>query len=145
MVGNQAKAQGMGRHKEETMLKIAEDDLETLSLALGDKQFFLGSDPAEIDATVFGLTSVIYNFGPPNQQITKLAEKFDNLKAHCDRMKERFWSDFDEICQKAAEEKAPPKKEKKEEENKEEEGAAADDGEEVKKDEEKKEDETKKE
>jgi len=102
MIGNQPKAQGIGRLKKEAVLKMAEDDLETVSIALGDKPFLLGNEPSDVDAVVFGFLALATYLGPLNQEIPKILGKFDNLKAHTERMKEKFWPDWDELCEAAA-------------------------------------------
>merc|ERR1712223_1762811 len=38
MIGNQPKAQGIGRLKKDEVMRMVEDDLETVSLALGDRR-----------------------------------------------------------------------------------------------------------
>merc|ERR1712141_490098 len=52
-IGNQAKAQGIGRYPKETVVKMANEDLEILSVALGEKKFIMGDEPSEIDCAVF--------------------------------------------------------------------------------------------
>ena len=106
MIGNQPKAQGIGRLKKEVVLKMAEADLETVSLALGDKPFVLGNEPSDIDAVVFGFFAHATYLGPTNQEIPKLVAKFDNLVAHTQRIKDKYWPDWDELCQAAAKKKA---------------------------------------
>ena len=111
-IGDQAKAQGMGRHKKETVMKMAEDDLETLDLALKGKDFLMGSDITEIDCVAFGFLNLLFYFGPEDHGIPKIARKFEDLVKYSDRIKERLWPDFDDLCKAVAEEKAA-KKEKK--------------------------------
>lgn len=123
MIGNQPKAQGIGRLKKETVLKIAEDDLQTVSLALGDKPFVLGNEPSDIDAVVFGFLAHATYLGPANQEIPKLVAKFDNLVAHTQRIKDKYWPDWDELCEaakKKEEEKAKEEAPKEEAEGKDE-------------------------
>jgi len=114
-VAKQPIEQGIGKHKKEVVVKIAEGDLEAVSLALGDKQFVLGDEPSEVDAVVFGVLAVTLHLGPANHEITKLLDKFDNLKAYVERVKEKLWPDWDQLCQEAAEAKAPASPNKKKE------------------------------
>ena len=85
---------------------MAEADLETVSLALGDKPFVLGNEPSDIDAVVFGFLAHATYLGPTNQEIPKLVAKFDNLVAHTQRIKDKYWPDWDELCEAAAKKKA---------------------------------------
>jgi len=108
MIGNQPKAQGIGRLKKDEVMKMVEDDLETVSLALGEKPFVLGNEASEIDAVLFGFLACIMYLGPLNHQIPKILDKFSNLKAHTERMKEKLWPDWDELLETAAKKNEPP-------------------------------------
>ena len=136
-IGNQAKQQGIGRLPKETVLKMANADLETLSLALGEKTFFMGDEASEIDCTIFPfLLLYLDDFsGKPRSDETQKEEegtdknekgegasankieeaeepiKYENLRAYIPRMKAKFWSDWDDLC-KEAEEALAAKKEK---------------------------------
>ncbi|XP_028391535.1 failed axon connections-like [Dendronephthya gigantea] len=88
----------IGRHNREELYNIAEQDLKALSAFLGEKPFFLGDQPSSFDAVAFGLLG---NFdygtvGSPQQNLIR--EKLTNLHDFNERMKEKFWSDWDEIC-----------------------------------------------
>ena len=130
-IGSQAKAQGIGRYPKETVLKMGNEDLEVLSLALGDKNFVMGDEPSELDCTLFAfLVLYLDDFlcKPKTDEDNKdtkdgeegsskkendepvVEEKYKNLQSYIPRMKERFWSDWDDLCKEA--EKALAKKEK---------------------------------
>ena len=88
----------IGRHNREELYNIAEQDLKALSAFLGEKSFFLGDQPSSFDAVAFGLLG---NFdygtvGSPQQ--TLIRDKLTNLHDFNERMKEKYWSDWDEIC-----------------------------------------------
>jgi len=104
-IAKQPIEQGIGKHNKETVIKIAQDDLATVSLALGAKPYLLGNEPSDIDAVIFGFLAVTLNVSSANHEMPKLLEKFDNLKAHTERIKDQFWNDWEELCQKAKEAK----------------------------------------
>lgn len=136
-IGSQAKAQGIGRYPKETVLKMANEDLEVLSLALGDKNFVMGDEPSELDCTLFAF--LVLNLDDflckpkatedenkdtkeGEEENTKAAietdnpEKYKNLQTYIPRMKERFWGDWDDLCKEAEEAMAKKEKGKKTEE-----------------------------
>jgi glutathione S-transferase len=136
-MGSQAKAQGIGRYPKETVLKMANEDLEILSLALGEKNFIMGDEPSELDCAVFAF--LVLNLDdfvtkPKNDEeketkegeeneaqkasepVVDADDKYKNLQEYIPRMKERFWSDWDDLCKEAEEALAKKEKGKKSEE-----------------------------
>ena len=91
---------GMGRHSKEEIYSIAERDICALSTYLGEKQFFMGESPSEIDCTLFGTLVQFAYVKIGLKQETLLQEKYPNLLAYCDRMKEKYWPDWEEQCAK---------------------------------------------
>ncbi|CAD5117329.1 DgyrCDS6115 [Dimorphilus gyrociliatus] len=98
LINKRAKAQGTGLHSKEKVIKVGLDDLRTISHFLGNsnKKYFLGETPSEVDATIFGfVTQFIYTF--PDTDYDRVSkEKFKNLYSYCDRMREKFWPDWNE-------------------------------------------------
>lgn len=92
------EAHGIGKHTKEEVYSIAESDLESISALLGDKEFFMGSDPTTIDCTMFGLLANLVYGAPGSPQEKLIQEKLKNLVDFCDRMKLNFWLDYGEIC-----------------------------------------------
>ena len=89
---------GLGRHSKAEIAEIGEKDLSTLSIFLSDKQFFMGDTPTLIDCTVFGLLAQFAYVIIGIEQEKLVAEKYSNLKAYCDRMRAKYWPDWDELC-----------------------------------------------
>ena len=89
---------GLGRHSKAEVDEIGEKDLSALSNFLGDKQFFMGDTPTSIDCTVFGLLAQFAYVIIGAEQEKLVAEKYSNLKAYCDRMRAKYWPDWDELC-----------------------------------------------
>ncbi len=142
-IGKQTHAQGIGRHGKDEVAKLAQQDLKALSDLLGDKPFIMGNEVSEVDPTAFAFLCLAFaGVEDDDSPIHKYArEELPNLKAYFERVKEKYYSDWDELLYKP--EEKPKKKEKKEDEEKAEEGDKAEkkDGEEEaaeKKDEEKK-------
>jgi glutathione S-transferase len=81
---------GMGRHAEEVIIGQAKQDLDALSVLLGDKPYFLGDKPSSIDACVFGFLGVsLYVDG--DNPLYRYAASIDNLVRYCERMQQRFF------------------------------------------------------
>ena len=107
-----AHAQGIGRHSQEEVERLGVDDLKAVSDFLGDKQFMFGKEPTELDACLFGFLSMIL-YGDPedeNALIKALNEDLGNLKRFHDRMKEKFWADWDDNLYKEPEKPSKAKK-----------------------------------
>jgi glutathione S-transferase len=95
----QLYARGLGRHDEETIIAMGKADLDAASTFLGDKPYFLGDEPATIDATVFGFLGVSAYVEGDNPLFNHAAS-LDNLMAYCERMRSRY---FPETLAKKAE------------------------------------------
>lgn len=100
MLQKQTKASlnghGMGRHKKDEVYVIAKKDLQTLSDYLEAKPFVMGQEPTLVDASVFGYLAQIVWQDKDSPQHAAVHSDFKNLIGYCERMKERYWSDWDE-------------------------------------------------
>ena len=143
----QAHGQGIGRHSKEEVYKMGMQDMRAISEYLGDKPFMMGDTPTEIDCVLFGFTTMTIYVNEDEENIFKKAinEEFSNLKAHNDRMKEKYWPDWDDCLYKEPEKPDKKKKEEKKEDEKEEKAGEDKKEEAEKKDEKKKDEEEKKE
>ncbi len=82
--------QGLGRHSQEELYRLACDDLTALSTSLGSKQYFFGERPTELDAIAYGfLAQVLWAPGP--RAIREHMEQTRNLPAFCERIKRAFY------------------------------------------------------
>ena len=89
---------GMGRHSPEQIYRIAEKDITALSTFLGEKPFFMGENPTEVDAAIFGLMSQ-FAFAPVGtKEETLIKDEFPNITAYCERMRAKYWPDWDQLC-----------------------------------------------
>jgi len=94
----QAKAQGLGKHSREEIRTIGMNDLEAISVWLGEKLFMMGPFPCALDCSAFGSLCVIFNALPKDHFFRSEAEKrFPNLKSYVERIKDTYWPDWDEL------------------------------------------------
>lgn len=93
-------AHGIGRHTAEEIAQIGVEEIHAISNVLGTKQFLMGEEPSMVDCWMFGhLTQVLYcpiNF--PYKPL--LYGECQNVKEYVDRMRNKFWPDWDELFQK---------------------------------------------
>ncbi|XP_067666039.1 failed axon connections homolog [Haliotis asinina] len=96
MVAKHTRAQGLGRHTEVEVTQMFKKDLQALSDFIGDKKFLMGDEPCESDCAVFGQLSQFYwhFLGTGHENLFR--DKYPNLAAYCERMKETFWPDWDQ-------------------------------------------------
>ena len=82
--------QGLGRHSQEDLYRLACDDLTALSTSLGGQRYFFGEQPTELDATAYGfLAQVLWAPGP--RRTREHMEQTHNLPAFCERIKQTFY------------------------------------------------------
>ncbi|GMS86957.1 hypothetical protein PENTCL1PPCAC_9132 [Pristionchus entomophagus] len=99
LVTARANAQGMGRHSPDELHAIAKEDLKAISAFLGDKPYFGGDRPTTLDATMFGhLASLIYIPTPEGILKNCITVTYPNLGQFVDRIKEKYWPDWEETC-----------------------------------------------
>lgn len=81
---------GIGRHSDEDIIRISEDDLSALSNFLGTKHYLTGFKATRVDATVFAVVAnIIYMpFETPQRKL--IDEKYPNLREYCERIKRNF-------------------------------------------------------
>ena len=90
------RGHGIGRHKRDEILSIAHRDLCAVSDILSDKPYVMGDEPTLVDCTVFGSVAQFLWQDVDSPQHKVLTHELKNLVTFCERMKERFWSDWDE-------------------------------------------------
>ena len=87
--------QGIGRHSLEEVCEFSFEDLKAISNLLKDQQFFNGDNPSTIDCTLFGhlVQFVLMPMEIPQKEYIKT--NCYNLLAFVNRMKTKFWTDWD--------------------------------------------------
>lgn len=92
-----AHAQGVGRHSQSEVEQLLEEDLSALSDVLGEKQYMMGDEPTELDCAIFGQVSQVKWHVPKSCRARIfLEESLTNLNSYCERMKTKFWPDWDD-------------------------------------------------
>ncbi|XP_061192854.1 failed axon connections homolog [Saccostrea echinata] len=86
---------GIGRHTQDEVWTIAVDDMTAISNFLGNKEFFMGSEPSEVDCAMFGMLSMIILNMPNSKHDRYVRENLPNIVRYCERMKQRFWPDWE--------------------------------------------------
>ncbi|CAJ0945708.1 unnamed protein product, partial [Mesorhabditis belari] len=89
-------ASAYGKHTREETIIIGCDDLKAISTYLGNKHFFTGFKPTRIDACLFGFLSQIVYAPYPNEHTKYIQENAHNLIDYVNRIKARFWPDWEE-------------------------------------------------
>uniref|UniRef100_A0A914X127 Failed axon connections homolog n=1 Tax=Plectus sambesii TaxID=2011161 RepID=A0A914X127_9BILA len=99
-VAQRIKAVGIGCHPRDEIINIGLEDLRAVSNYLGNKHYLTGYKPTRVDATLFGfLAQVVYMpIASPHNDL--IQQECTNLKEYCDRIKGRFWPDWNECTQK---------------------------------------------
>nr|CAH7729674.1 unnamed protein product [Callosobruchus chinensis] len=94
------KAQGMGVHTPEEINQFGQEDLRVLKDMLADKPFFFGDEPTNLDVVVFAHLAQIYFIDKEVSYPLRdyMTEHCPNLVGLVNRMKERCFSDWEEIC-----------------------------------------------
>ncbi|XP_078695084.1 failed axon connections homolog isoform X3 [Branchiostoma floridae x Branchiostoma belcheri] len=93
-------AHGIGRHSKEDLRGIIEKDLKAISSFLGTKPYLMGEEPTEVDAAVFGQLSEIVWTTSGSYLHRIVTVDCPNLLAYCNRIKDRYWSDWDQLTNK---------------------------------------------
>lgn len=94
-----AATQGIGVHKPEEIYDFGQRDLEKLNEYLGGKPYFFGEEPSVLDCVAFcHLVQILTCQGEQFPLKVFIEEKCPQLKSFVGRMKERYWPDWEEIC-----------------------------------------------
>uniref|UniRef100_T1HVN9 Failed axon connections fax protein/glutathione s-transferase-like protein n=2 Tax=Rhodnius prolixus TaxID=13249 RepID=T1HVN9_RHOPR len=98
--GLKVKAHGIGVHKPEEINEFGQHDLKVLSEMLADKEFFFGDEPTTLDIVAFANLAQIYFIEKDLQYSLQefMQENCANLVGHVNRMKERCFPDWEDIC-----------------------------------------------
>jgi len=95
--------QGFGRLSVQEIAALATRSIDAIADFLGEKPFFMGSEPTGVDATIFAFVAGVLcpHFDLP---IRAAAARHDNLRRYVSRMTARFYPDVKEIagCKAAA-------------------------------------------
>ncbi|TRY64217.1 hypothetical protein TCAL_14308 [Tigriopus californicus] len=89
---------GLGKHEDQEIAEFSFQDLKAISDALGEKHFFLGDTPKQVDCVLFGnLIQFIYNPLPfPQKEF--ISKECKNLEPYVDRLRDQFFPDWNDLC-----------------------------------------------
>lgn len=118
------RAHGIGVHKPEEIEEFGHNDLKVLSDLLADKPFFFGDDPTTLDVVAFAnLVQVAFMDKEVSYSLRDwMIEHCSNLVDFCNRVKDRAFPDWEEMCANLdlnSHLPKPPKEEEKKEETEE--------------------------
>ncbi|BCA94803.1 hypothetical protein TUM19329_11640 [Legionella antarctica] len=89
----QLNHQGTGRHTLQEVLQLGIKNLDTISVILDGKKYFLGDKPTSVDATAFAfLANIIWS--PLDDPFKEHALQQNNIVAYCHRMWDEYYPDF---------------------------------------------------
>lgn len=95
------RATGIGLHAADEIVQMGKDDLKVLSDMLGDKPFFFGDDATTLDVVVFAnvaqLAVIDKEVAHPLRDW--LVDDAKNLVQHFDKIKDKYFPDWQEMCQ----------------------------------------------
>jgi glutathione S-transferase len=96
-VRNALHAQGMGRHSPGEIAELGTRAIDAIADYLGQKPFFMGAEPASVDATMFAFAAGVLcpRF---DMALRNAAGRHDNLKRYVGRMTARYYPDLTEIA-----------------------------------------------
>ncbi|CAI2330267.1 unnamed protein product [Caenorhabditis sp. 36 PRJEB53466] len=90
----------IGLHSREDIIAIGRDDLRAISKYLGNKHYFHGFKPTKIDACLFANLAQIYYAPYASEHRDLIDEECHNLAEYVERIKNRFWPDWDDVTTK---------------------------------------------
>jgi glutathione S-transferase len=90
-VKNDLRGHGMGRHSREEIYDFGRDDLDKLSILLGDHSYFLGDRPSSLDATAYAFLACIL-VPEVRTPLTDAAEAHRSLVDYVSRMREAYYA-----------------------------------------------------
>jgi glutathione S-transferase len=90
-VRKQLRGHGIGLHTADEIHAIGQRDITALSDALGEKPYFLGTQPTEIDAVAYGQLANIMNV-PIASPVKDEARSRPNLVAFVNRFRDRYYA-----------------------------------------------------
>jgi hypothetical protein len=87
---------GIGRHSEEDIIRLSQEDLLAISKYLGTKHYITGFKATKVDAALFGVLAQIVYLPFETPQKKYIFQKCLNLREYCDRIRNRYWPDWED-------------------------------------------------
>jgi hypothetical protein len=92
---------GLGRHSPQEIAEFSFQDLDAISKILGNKKYYLGDKASTIDCTLYGHLIQFLYIPMDFPQKAYVAEHCRNILDYVQRLREEFWPDWNEQCQKS--------------------------------------------
>lgn len=96
-IKGQILGHGLGRHPEDEVFTLGREDIDALSIFLGDKSYFMGNRPTSLDATAFGIL-VNTVACPIESPIKEYALAQQNIPAYCARMQNEYFPELPKLA-----------------------------------------------
>lgn len=87
------KAHGVGRHNPNDLIQFGKEDLDALSIMLGESNYFLGEQPTSIDATAYGFL-IQQIWVPWDHDLKNYVKSKTNLVRFCETMRASYWPEY---------------------------------------------------
>ncbi|KAJ6648965.1 Failed axon connections like [Pseudolycoriella hygida] len=104
MISRRVKAglttRGILLHTPEERFGLLSADFKAISTFLGESSYFLGEEPTEADCVVFGFMAQFVYCAPGSPYEKIINEQYPNIKNYCERMKNKFYPDWDSLLKK---------------------------------------------
>uniref|UniRef100_V9KS32 Failed axon connections-like protein n=1 Tax=Callorhinchus milii TaxID=7868 RepID=V9KS32_CALMI len=102
IVKREMYGQGIGRFSKDEIYMLMEKDMRSLSVILGDKKYIMGPRPSTVDAAVFGhLAQAMWTL-PGTLPERLIKGELLNLALYCERIKRKFWPEWNEESEDAS-------------------------------------------
>ncbi|MGJ8669109.1 MAG: glutathione S-transferase family protein [Oceanococcus sp.] len=88
-----ARSHGLGRHSRDQILHRYNEDINALAANLGERPYFGGYQPANIDAPAFGLLANVL-LSSMHLPLTDITRQHANLVAYANRMLENYFPEY---------------------------------------------------
>ncbi len=88
-----AKGQGLSRHSRDQILHRYNEDINALAANLGERPYFGGYQPANIDAVAFALLANVL-LSSMHLPLTDITRQHPNLVAYANRMQENYFPEY---------------------------------------------------
>lgn len=82
---------GMGRHSRNEIIAIGQRDISALADFLGDKDYFMGSQPCSLDASAYAFVANLI-CAPLESELKSHATQYPQLRLYCERMRARYYA-----------------------------------------------------
>ncbi|EGT41012.1 hypothetical protein CAEBREN_12900 [Caenorhabditis brenneri] len=90
----------IGFHSREDIMTIGIEDLKAISKYLGNKHYFHGFKPTKVDACIFSNLCQIYYAPYTSEHRDLIVGECKNLEEYIERIKNRYWPDWDDVTTK---------------------------------------------